>query len=100
LEWQDWLKRGVLTHLDVAFSRDQPEKVYVQHRLWQQRRRLFSWIEEGAAVYVCGDAKAMARDVHATLARVIADQSGAAAEAAEARLETLARERRYLRDVY
>ena len=94
LEWQDWLKRGVLTHLDVAFSRDQPEKVYVQDRLWQQRRRLFAWIEEGAAIYVCGDAKAMARDVHATLARVIADQSGAAPDAAEARLDALARERR------
>ena len=100
LEWQDWLKRGVLTHLDVAFSRDQPEKVYVQHRLWQQRRRLFAWIEDGAAIYVCGDAKAMARDVHATLARVIADQSGIAPDAAEARLDTLTRERRYLRDIY
>lgn len=100
LEWQDWLKRGVLTHLDVAFSRDQPEKIYVQHRLWEQRRRLFGWIEDGAYVYVCGDAKAMARDVHAALARIIAEQAGCSAEAAEARLDMLARERRYLRDVY
>ncbi len=100
LEWQDFLKRGVLAHLDVAFSRDQPEKVYVQDRLWQQRQRLFAWIEDGAAVYVCGDAKEMAKDVHATLARVIADQAGCAPDAAEARLDTLARERRYLRDVY
>ncbi len=100
LEWQDWLKRGILTHLDVAFSRDQPEKVYVQDRLWQQRRRVFAWIEDGAAIYVCGDAKAMARDVHAMLARVIADQSRLAPEAAEARLDALTRERRYLRDVY
>ncbi|MDA8248859.1 MAG: flavodoxin domain-containing protein [Rhodospirillales bacterium] len=100
LEWQDWLQRGVLTHLDVAFSRDQPEKVYVQHRLWQQRQRLFAWIEDGALLYVCGDAKAMAKDVHAMLARVIADQGGLSAEAAEARLDALARERRYLRDVY
>ncbi|MDA8249818.1 MAG: flavodoxin domain-containing protein [Rhodospirillales bacterium] len=100
LEWQDLLRRGVLTHLDVAFSRDQPEKVYVQQRLWQQRRRLYSWIADGAHVYVCGDARAMAKDVHATLARVIADQSGIAADAAAARLEALAREQRYLRDVY
>lgn len=100
LEWQDFLQRGVLTHLDVAFSRDQPEKVYVQHRLWEQRRRLFAWIEDGAHLYVCGDAKAMARDVHAMLARVIADQGGVTPEAAEAKLDALARERRYLRDVY
>ena len=90
----------MLTHLDVAFSRDQPEKIYVQQRLWQQRRRLWSWIEDGAAIYVCGDAKAMAKDVHAMLARVIASESGCDAETAEAQLDAMARERRYLRDVY
>lgn len=100
LEWQDLLRRGVLSHLDVAFSRDQPEKVYVQHRLWEQRRRLFAWIEDGAYFYVCGDAKGMAKDVHAALARVIAAESGVTAEAAQARLESLAHERRYLLDVY
>ncbi len=100
LEWQDLLKRGVLSHLDVAFSRDQPEKVYVQHRLWEQRRRLHAWIEEGAYLYVCGDARGMAKDVHAALARVIAAEAGVTAEAAQARLEHLARERRYLLDVY
>jgi sulfite reductase (NADPH) flavoprotein alpha-component len=100
LEWQDLLRRGVLSHLDVAFSRDQPEKVYVQHRLWEQRRRLFAWIEEGAYLYVCGDAKAMAKDVHAALVRVIAAESGAADDAAAARLAHLEQERRYLRDVY
>ena len=100
LEWQDWLQRGTLSHLDVAFSRDQPEKVYVQHRMWEQRQRLYAWVEDGAHVYVCGDAKAMAKDVHATLARVIADQGGVSREGAEARLDAMARERRYLRDVY
>ena len=100
LEWQELLRRGVLTHLDVAFSRDQREKIHVQHRLWQQRRRLFAWIEEGAQLYVCGDATAMAKDVHATLARIISDQAGCDAEAAAARLEALTRERRYLKDVY
>ena len=65
LEWQDLLKRGVLTRLDVAFSRDQPEKRYVQHALWDARRELYAWVQEGAAIYVCGDANAMAKDVHA-----------------------------------
>ena len=66
LEWQDLLKRGVLTRLDVAFSRDQPEKRYVQHALWDARRELHAWVQDGAAIYVCGDANAMAKDVHTT----------------------------------
>lgn len=100
LEWQDWLKRGVLARFDVAFSRDQPDKRYVQHALWEQRRDLFAWIEEGASVYVCGDAARMARDVHASLIRVIAAQAGIDEQAAEVRLAAMARERRYMRDVY
>ena len=71
LEWQDLLKSGVLTRLDVAFSRDQPEKRYVQHALWDARRELYAWVQEGAAIYVCGDANAMAKDVHATLQRML-----------------------------
>ena len=74
LEWQDLLKRGVLTRLDVAFSRDQPEKRYVQHALWDARRDLYAWLQEGAAIYVCGDANAMAKDVHATLQRDLGEQ--------------------------
>jgi sulfite reductase (NADPH) flavoprotein alpha-component len=89
LEWQDLLKRGVLTRLDVAFSRDQPEKRYVQHALWDARRDLHAWVQDGAAIYVCGDANAMAKDVHATLQRILGDQ-----------LDALRREGRYLRDVY
>ena len=70
------LKRGVLTRLDVAFSRDQPEKRYVQHALWDARRELYAWVQDGAAIYVCGDANAMAKDVHAMLQRILADQGG------------------------
>jgi sulfite reductase (NADPH) flavoprotein alpha-component len=90
LEWQDLLKRGVLTRLDVAFSRDQPEKRYVQHALLDARRELFAWVQEGAAIYVCGDANAMAKDVHATLQQVLGADT----------LDVLRREGRYLRDVY
>jgi sulfite reductase (NADPH) flavoprotein alpha-component len=100
LEWQDWLKDGLLTRLDVAFSRDQPEKIYVQHRMWQRRAELFAWLEDGAHLYVCGDEKAMAKDVHATLAAIVADQSGRAPEVAQAYLADLKKQRRYQRDVY
>ena len=100
LEWQEWLKSGILERIDLAFSRDQPEKIYVQDRMWEARRDLYAWIAEGAQVYVCGDAKAMARDVHATLRRIIADQAGCDAAVAEARLGEMVRGGRYLRDVY
>jgi sulfite reductase (NADPH) flavoprotein alpha-component len=100
LEWQEWLKEGALTRLDVAFSRDQPEKIYVQHRMWERRAELFAWLEDGAQLYVCGDEKAMAKDVHATLAAIVADQSGRAPEAAETYLIDLKKQRRYQRDVY
>jgi sulfite reductase (NADPH) flavoprotein alpha-component len=97
LEWQDLLKRGVLNRLDVAFSRDQPEKHYVQHALWDARRELHAWVQNEAAIYVCGDANAMAKDVHAMLQRILAEQSGGDGAVA---LDTLRREGRYLRDVY
>jgi sulfite reductase (NADPH) flavoprotein alpha-component len=100
LEWQDLLKRGVLTRMDVAFSRDQQEKIYVQHRMWEARRDLFRWLEDGAYLYVCGDAQAMAKDVHATLGQIIADQSGRGDEQAQAYLRDLQKSGRYLRDVY
>ena len=100
LDWQDMLKSGVLTRLDVAFSRDQPEKRYVQHALWDARRELHAWLADGAALYVCGDATSMARDVHATLLRILADQRGLDADGATAALDALRRDGRYLRDVY
>ncbi len=100
LEWQELQQGGVLTRMDVAFSRDQRDKIYVQHRLWDARSDLFAWLEEGAALYVCGDGQAMAKDVHATLLRIIADQRGCDADAAIAHLDGLRRAGRYLRDVY
>jgi sulfite reductase (NADPH) flavoprotein alpha-component len=100
LEWQELHKDGVLSEVDLAFSRDQPEKVYVQHRMWQRREKLFAWLEDGANLYVCGDEKAMAKDVHATLAAIVADQGRRPAEAAEAYLADLKKQHRYQRDVY
>ncbi len=100
LEWQDWQKAGLLTRIDVAFSRDQPEKVYVQHRLWQRRAELYGWLEDGAHLYVCGDEKAMAKDVDLTLRRIVAEVGGRSETAAEAYLAELKRTGRYQRDVY
>lgn len=104
LDWQDWIKSGLLTRLDVAFSRDQPDKRYVQHALWDARRDLVAWLRDGAALYVCGDANAMAKDVHAMLLNILADQGlGGArgdAAAAKAELDAIRRDGRYLRDVY
>jgi sulfite reductase (NADPH) flavoprotein alpha-component len=100
LELQDWLKSSLLTRLDVAFSRDQPEKRYVQDALWDARGDLYAWLKDGAALYVCGDANAMAKDVHATLLRILADQGKQDEAAAKAELDTIRRDGRYLRDVY
>ncbi|MES2440606.1 MAG: assimilatory sulfite reductase (NADPH) flavoprotein subunit [Verrucomicrobiota bacterium] len=100
LEWQDFLKEGVLTRLDVAFSRDQPEKVYVQDRMIQQAAELYKWLEEGAHFYVCGDANRMAHDVHEALISVVEFQAGISREAAEAYVEDLKKTKRYQRDVY
>ena len=100
LDWQDWLASGVLTRMEVAFSRDQPEKIYVQQRMWEARAELWRWLDDGAVVYVCGDAKAMARDVHATLLRIIAAGSGRDADGASAWLRAAQQDGRYKRDVY
>ena len=85
LEWQDALKDGSLTQIDLAFSRDTPQKVYVQHRLWERRRDLVDWLDNGAQLYVCGDAKAMAKDVRAALVAAYADVKALSPDAAEAR---------------
>jgi sulfite reductase (NADPH) flavoprotein alpha-component len=100
VEWQDWLKSKLLTRVDVAFSRDQPEKRYVQHALWDARKDLYAWLQDGAALYVCGDANAMAKDVHAVLLRILADQGGLDEAGAKAALDAIRRDGRYLRDVY
>jgi sulfite reductase (NADPH) flavoprotein alpha-component len=100
LEWQEHLKNGALTHLDVAFSRDQPEKVYVQHRMLEQAAELYAWLEEGAHFYVCGDATRMAHDVHEALVSIVENQGGKSRDAAEAYVEELRKSKRYQRDVY
>ncbi len=99
-EWQRWLKDGVLSRMDVAFSRDQAEKVYVQDRLREKAADVYSWISDGAAIYVCGDADSMAPAVHEALAGILQKQGGISAEDAEAHLKQMQRERRYQRDVY
>jgi sulfite reductase (NADPH) flavoprotein alpha-component len=100
LDWQEALKDGALTRMDVAFSRDTPEKIYVQHKLWEKRRDLIEWLDGGALFYVCGDAKAMAKDVRATLVRAYADVKGLAPEAAEQAVANLERDKCYLSDTY
>lgn len=99
-DWQRMLKDGVLTKLDVAFSRDTEEKVYVQHRLLQKSRELFEWLQAGAYVYICGDEKHMAHDVHTALLTVIEQEGGLSAEQAAAYLNDMQDQQRYQRDVY
>lgn len=99
-EWQRHLKEGLLTRMDIAFSRDQEEKVYVQHRMLERARDLYAWLEDGAHLYVCGDAERMAPDVHDALIGIVERERGVAREAAAEYVAGLQRSRRYLRDVY
>ena len=100
LDWQEALKDGALTRMDVAFSRDTPEKVYVQNKLWDRRQDLVEWLDAGANFYVCGDAKNMAKDVRSTLVRAYADVKALTPEAAEQIVAGLERDKRYLQDTY
>jgi len=100
IEWQQWLKSGALSRMDVAFSRDQKEKLYVQHRMREKAADLWAWLQEGAHFYVCGDEKRMAHDVHQTLIDIARVQGGLSAEDAEVYVKQLQKDRRYQRDVY
>lgn len=100
VEWQKYVKSGLLSRIDLAFSRDQAHKIYVQDRLRERGAELFAWLEQGAHVYVCGDANRMAKDVQAALLDVIAEHGQRDAAAAEEYLNELRRSRRYQRDVY
>jgi sulfite reductase (NADPH) flavoprotein alpha-component len=100
LEWLDYLESGVLSDLSLAFSRDQKEKVYVQHRLLERGAEVFQWMESGAHIYVCGDASRMAKDVQQALMDVIATHGGKSPEEAKAYLEAMRKAKRYQRDVY
>ncbi len=99
-EFEDWREDGFLTRLSLAFSRDQPEKVYVQDRMRQHGAQLWNWIADGAHVYVCGDASRMAADVDAALREVVAEHGGMSAEDAALHVTAMARQKRYVRDVY
>lgn len=95
-----WQASGLLTRLDLAWSRDQKEKVYVQHKILAASAELWAWLEAGAHIYICGDASRMAKDVHNSLLEVIQTDGARSPEDAAKYLETLQTSKRYLRDVY
>ena len=100
LEWMDYLEKGILTRMDVAFSRDTDHKVYVQHRMREKAAELWAWLQEGAHFYVCGDANRMAKDVHQALIDLHVQQGGLSSDAAEQAVKELQKAGRYQRDVY
>lgn len=100
LEWQQWRKDGLLTRADLAWSRQGAQKVYVQHKIAEQAAELWAWLQEGAHIYVCGDATHMAKDVETALIAAIAEQGSLSLEDAEAYLDNLREDKRYQRDVY
>ncbi|MBE1299566.1 MAG: assimilatory sulfite reductase (NADPH) flavoprotein subunit [Alteromonadaceae bacterium] len=100
VEWQRFLKEGVLDKISLAFSRDQKEKIYVQHRILEEGEQVFAWLEEGAHVYVCGDANRMAKDVNDALVAVVAKHGNKSHEEAEHYVNDLRRNKRYQKDVY
>lgn len=99
-ELESMFNEGVLTHLDTAFSRDQSEKIYVQTRMLEHAAKLWDWIQNGACIYVCGDAQRMAKDVDAALLKIVSEQGDLTNEAARAFVNQLKSEKRYQRDVY
>ncbi len=99
-EWLQYLKEGTLTRADVAFSRDQKEKIYVQHKMLEKGKELFAWLEEGAHFYVCGDKDHMAKDVDIALKKIIRDHGGMTEEKATEYVKSLQRTDRYQKDVY
>ncbi len=100
LEWQDALKSGSLSRLDVAFSRDQPNKRYVQHVMLEQAADIYAYLQEGGYFYVCGDASRMADDVHNALLQIVEQEGKLSAEQAAEYLSQLKKDKRYQRDVY
>jgi sulfite reductase (NADPH) flavoprotein alpha-component len=99
-EMEGYQSRGVLSRLDLAFSRDQEQKIYVQHRMKENAREIWSWLQEGAHLYVCGDARRMALDVDHALHAIVAEQGGMSAEAAKEYVKAMSKAKRYQRDVY
>ena len=100
-EFEVFRKEGVLTRLDCAWSRDQPEKIYVQHRMKENAAEIWKWLDaEGAHFFVCGDARRMAKDVDATLRRIVQEEGGKNTDEANEYVEKLKSDKRYKRDVY
>lgn len=100
VEWQRYVKDGLLTNIDLAWSRDQQHKIYVQDKIREKGAEVWRWLQEGAHIYVCGDANRMAKDVEQALLEVVAEQGGMDLESADEFLSELRIERRYQRDVY
>lgn len=99
-ELEAWQNEGVLHKLSTAFSRDQAEKIYVQHRMLEAAEELYAWLEQGAYFYICGDASRMAKDVDTALHQVVEKAGGKSAEEAAAYVEELKKSKRYRKDVY
>ena len=100
VEWQKYVKSGLLTKIDLAFSRDQANKIYVQDKLKAKGAEVWQWLQDGAHFYVCGDANRMAKDVHDALVNIVVEHGGKNAEQAEEYVNELRRAKRYQRDVY
>ena len=99
-EWEAYQKDGILNQLDLAWSRDQSEKIYVQHKMLEKKAELWSWLNDGAIFYVCGDASRMAKDVDQALRSIAQKKGGVSEEDAGSWVKNLQKERRYLKDVY
>lgn len=99
-EWQEWLNDGVLEKMNVAFSRDTDQKVYVQHRIAEHSKEFNEWLEKGASIYICGDEKNMAKDVHQAIRNVLVKERNLTEEEAESYLKQMKKDKRYQRDVY
>ena len=99
-ELKDMLNKNILTKLDLAFSRDQKEKLYVQHKIYENKKEFFSWIENGSLIYICGDATKMAKDVEDIILKIITEEKNCSINDSIEYLNKLKKEKRYLRDVY
>ena len=99
-EWEAYQKDGILYQLDLAWARDQSEKIYVQHKMLEKKAELWSWLNDGAIFYVCGDASRMAKDVDQALRSIAQSEGGVSEEHAGSWVKNLQKERRYLKDVY
>tara|TARA_B100000900_G_scaffold361169_1_gene333701 strand:+ start:208 stop:639 length:432 start_codon:yes stop_codon:yes gene_type:complete len=99
-EIENWSKKDHLSNLDLAFSRDQGKKDYVQHRMMEKGKELFKWLEEGATFYICGDAERMAVDVEVALHAIVATEGNLTVEGSKGYVNKLKKDKRFLRDVY